>query len=257
MTPFDMAKAYSSFANMGKAVEPHTIQKIYDRDNEVIAKGSTDTSDIFNPQVAWDMTKILSNVVENGTAQAGDYSKALAGKTGTTEHPYVDGQAKDAWFVGYTPQYVTTLWMGYDQTDKDHYLTEGSSYPTALTKHILTAIDEYESLLADFDKPSYVDDLPDPIELPEVTNVEASYTFGGFSIVKGKITWDAAEDDRVVYHVYEKKQGIDERVGEVEGENEFVIDDVSIFSSKLYYVVPYNPLTKMEGKASETVEVSW
>lgn len=257
LTPFDMAKAYSSFANMGKAVEPHTIQKIYDRDNEVIAKGSTDTSDIFNPQVAWDMTKILSNVVENGTAQAGDYSKALAGKTGTTEHPYVDGQAKDAWFVGYTPQYVTTLWMGYDQTDKDHYLTEGSSYPTALTKHILTAIDEDESLLADFDKPSYVDDLPDPIELPEVTNVEASYTFGGFSIVKGKITWDAAEDDRVVYHVYEKKQGIDERVGEVEGENEFVIDDVSIFSSKLYYVVPYNPLTKMEGKASETVEVSW
>src|SRR5699024_4366234 len=208
-------------------------------------------------QVAWDMTRILSSVVQDGTGQAGEYSKALAGKTGTTEHPFLDGQVKDAWFVGYTPQYVTALWMGYDQTNEDHYLTEGSSFPTALTKKILTEIDEKEPFPEDFKKPSYVNDLPDPIELPEITNVKASYTFGGFSIVKGEITWDGGNDDRVVYRVYEEKPGIDERIGEVEGKNEFVIDGISIFSPKSYYVVPYNPLTEMEGMPSETFEVSW
>lgn len=268
MTPLEMTKSYSSFANDGKAVEPYTISRIYDKDNRLTVDAAKETTDVYTPEVAWDMTKILMSVVQDGTAQAGDYAKELAGKTGTTEHPDVDGKVRDAWFMGYTPEYVTALWMGYadKNTDGDQYLEEGSSYPTALTKKILTEWDEEESLKADFEKPDYVDDLPDPIDLPEITNVEVSYTFGGLSLVKGKITWkpefsgegsNPEKDDRVIYRVYEKRSDEDKLVGKTEGENEYVIDDVSIFSSEAYYVVPYDPLTETEGAASDSVELSW
>src|SRR5699024_12267267 len=61
---------------------------------------------------------------------------------------------KDAWFVGYTPEYVTSMWMGYDYglSAEDHYLTGGSAYPTQLTKKILTEINNISDLKSEFDK---------------------------------------------------------------------------------------------------------
>ncbi|AXI08735.1 penicillin-binding protein [Oceanobacillus zhaokaii] len=256
ITPLQMMESYRTFANAGKMIDSHTIDRIYNKNGEKLYQAEPSETEVFSPQVAWNMTEILSEAVETGTAAAGEFSKALAGKTGSTEHPFVKGQTKDAWFVGYTPQYVMALWMGYDKSDKEHYLTGGSSYPTSLTKAILSEMDSRKPLAESFTKPDSVKNLPKPILLPEITNLQASYEFGGFSIIKGKLSWQGSDDERVIYRIYREEDGIDTRVGEIEGETEFIIDN-ALFKSNRYYIVPYDPLTKLEGIRSETIELSW
>lgn len=258
VTPVDLMASYRPFLHEGDMIQPHTIERIYNQNNEMIAEPTPGKTEVFSSQVAWNMTEILSSVVEMGTGNVGDYPKALAGKTGSTEHPFVNDMYKDAWFVGYTPRYVSALWMGYDRSDKEHYLTSGSAFPTELTKHILSEMDKKDALAQQFIKPDDVDGLPQPITLPTITDVDVQYVFGGFSIVKGKISWaDSAQqdDNRVVYRIYRQKEGDDELIGEVTGKSEYIIDDVSIFKSHSYYVVPYNPLTNVEGEQSSTVEL--
>ncbi|WP_156288814.1 transglycosylase domain-containing protein [Oceanobacillus salinisoli] len=256
VTPIQMMESYRAFVHEGKVIDSYTIDRIYNQQNELIFEANPTETEVFSPQVAWNMTKILSDTVDKGTASAGEFNKALAGKTGSTEHPHVEEQTKDAWFVGYTPEYVSALWMGYDQSDEDHYLTGGSAYPTALTKSILTEIDKLNPLSEQFIKPDNVEELPEPIELPEISEVKATYEIGGFSLIRGKLTWNGSADDRVIYRIYREQEGIDERVGEVEGTTEFYINP-ALFQSNLYYVVPYDPLTKLEGKRSETVKLTW
>src|SRR5699024_10107262 len=147
--------------------------------------------------------------------------------------------------------------MGYDQTYEENYLTEGSRAPTIATKEILSAIDKEKDLVATFTKPDNVEELEPPIELAQVTNVRATFTFGGFSIVKGKIEWDPLEDDRMIYRIYEV---IDDRyvyIGEVKSEDSFTIDDVSFWNPSFYYVVPFDDLTKTEGPPSEADQLSF
>lgn len=254
VTPLQMAQSYQAFANNGSMSEATAIAEIKDRNGEVIYQSETSNKEIFTPQVAWDMTEMLKETVRSGTASSGYYAKELAGKTGTTQHTYVDGASKDAWFVGYTPDYVTAMWMGYDKSDEEHYLTGGSAYPTSLTKKILTEIDNQtgSAFTASFSRPDDVEPLPDPIDLPVIENVDASYTFGGMALVKGKLTWNGSTDDRIVYRIYKEDEGTDELVGEVEGETEFIIDDIW-FRNEYYYVVPFDPITNMEGAHSESV----
>ncbi|WP_163971321.1 transglycosylase domain-containing protein [Oceanobacillus halotolerans] len=256
IAPLDMVRGYRSFAHNGEVTDPYTISRIEDQDGEVIYQANPSETEVFSEQVAWNMTEILTHTVQEGTAESGEYKKALAGKTGTTQHPYVDDANKDAWFVGYTPQYVTALWMGYDQSGEDHYLTGGSVYPTALTKRILTEFDKQTTLASHFEKPEHVEAVPEPIELPEIEQVEGTYTFGGFSLVNGKLSWSGSRDERVVYHIYQEQPGVDKRIGTVEGKTEYTIDAINVFESSYYYVVPYNPLTNMEGKKSKTVTLS-
>src|SRR5699024_10188435 len=222
VTPLNMVDAYSAFGNNGVMVESSTISEIYDRDNSLLFQANPETEKIFSAQVAWNMTEMLSYTVRHGTASAGEYPHALAGKTGTTKHPLVKGESKDAWFVGYTPNMVTALWMGYDISDKDHYLTGGSAYPTRLTKDILTDLNGTIALGESFVQPEKVEALPEPIELPEITDVQGSISIGGKRFLQGEISWNGSEDDRVIYRIYKEKPGINERVGQVEGENEFI-----------------------------------
>lgn len=258
VTPMQMAESYRTFANGGEWIRSSTIAAIYDRDDELIAEEEEQQTEVFNDQVAWHMTEMLRETVLSGTASAGEYSKALAGKTGSTEHPHAEGYTKDAWFVGYTPEYVTATWMGYDKSDAEHYLTGGSAYPTRLTKSILTEVDRQNggALAASFEKPDGVAALDKRITLPEVTELEASYQFGGFSLVKGKLSWKGSDDERVIYRIYQDVEGIDKRIGEVEGKTEYTIDN-ALFQKNRYYVVPYDPLTKLEGKRSNIVELDW
>lgn len=256
MTPIEMVKGYSAFGNDGKAIEPYAIERIYDQNGKIVFQAENTEYDIYTPQVAWSMTEILQRVVSEGTGKSGAFNKALAGKTGSTEHPHVNGMVKDAWFVGFTPQYVTALWMGYDQSDENHYLTAGSKYPTELTKDILTQIDQDKSLTDTFTKPDYVKAVPDPLDLLEVNDLAVKYTFGGLPLVKGKLTWSSEADERMIYRIYRQTNGETDQIGEVVGENEFIIDDVSLFKTSYFYVVPVDPNTKLEGERSDIVELS-
>lgn len=254
VTPLNLIEGYRTFASDGKLAKAYTIEEIYDKDHKLIYKKETEEREVFTPQVAWMMTEMLSKAADSTAGEAGTFSKAMAGKTGTTQHPLVEGKAKDAWFVGYTPDYVFATWTGYDKSDEEHFLTGGSMYPKRLTEDILSKIDSLKPLSHSFEKPNDINELEEPVRIAPVTNVKANYEFGGLSIVRARITWERLEDNRVVYRVYEDREGVDRRVGEVEGENEFIINH-ALFKHNKYYVVAYDPLTKQESLKSETVEI--
>ncbi|GAB4073922.1 transglycosylase domain-containing protein [Barrientosiimonas marina] len=257
VTPLQVASGYRAFANDGATGDSVAIEKMKDREGTVLQAAETHDENVFSPQVAWDITSILSTVVTDGTGSAGRYPKALAGKTGTTQHPHVNGADKDAWFAGFTPEYVSAAWMGYDTSDAEHYLTAGSEMPTKLTKAILSQIDKRDTLAGSFEKPANVSALPEPIELPDDITLHGKYTFGGFSLFDAKLEWTEPRDDRIIYRIYEEKdEQVDKQVAEVKGDHEYEIDNIKLFGSSRYYVVPYDPLTKTEGQKSNTVELS-
>ncbi|MCZ0703298.1 penicillin-binding protein 2A [Natronobacillus azotifigens] len=256
LTPIQVAEGYRTFIHDGEWIEAHSIAVIKDRNGNIIGEADPRTETVFSQQAAWNMVRMLENAVVDGTAQAGDFPKALAGKTGTTQHPHVPGHAKDAWFAGVTPEYVTSLWIGYDHSDAEHYLTTGSQSPTMATKAILEAIDQVTPLATAFEKPVDVMELSEPIRLPVVHDLNASFSFGGWTLVRGKLDWTADADDRIVYHIYQKTETGDQLIGKTEGIGEFTLTGMSLFGSSQYFVVPYNPLTKQTGQPSNVVTLS-
>src|SRR6266481_4958127 len=107
--PLDqMVSAYSAFPNKGVRVEPHMIRKVLDRDGAVMEEWERTTYKVVNEYVALTMVSLMRGVVEFGTATAArSLGVPLAGKTGTVN------DHTDVWFLGYTPTYVTGVWLGY------------------------------------------------------------------------------------------------------------------------------------------------
>ncbi|WP_255437595.1 transglycosylase domain-containing protein [Thalassobacillus sp. CUG 92003] len=255
-SPLQLSEAYQSFASEGAYAESYTIKKIIDRHGDVIHQHEEETTEVFDKQVAWDVTEMLKTAVREGTASQGQYDQALAGKTGTHQHPEHPEHNKDVWFVGYTPEYVGSVWMGYDRSGKDSYVTGGSSYPTKMMKAILSDVDQQIGLASTFQKPEGVEELPPPIHLPDIDHVEADVELGGMTLLQGTLTWEPSDDERVVYHIYRSKDGADKKVGEVTGKGSFTVNGFQLFNRSSYYVVPYDPLTEMTGTASEPVQLS-
>ncbi|HVG39520.1 MAG TPA: PBP1A family penicillin-binding protein, partial [Pyrinomonadaceae bacterium] len=109
--PLDqMVSAYSVFPNKGVRVEPHLIRKVVAQDGNTLEEWERVTYKVTSEYVALTMVSMMRGVVENGTATAARAvgpGIQLAGKTGTV-NDHTDG-----WFIGYTPTYVTGVWMGY------------------------------------------------------------------------------------------------------------------------------------------------
>lgn len=105
----EIVKAYSVFANLGYIVEPIFITKIVDRNGTIIEENTPEPKQVVEESTAYIMTSLLESVVKNGTGwRAKALNRPVAGKTGTTNDLF------DAWFVGYTPRYITGTWVGYD-----------------------------------------------------------------------------------------------------------------------------------------------
>ncbi|KEZ47094.1 transglycosylase domain-containing protein [Metabacillus indicus] len=252
VTPLQMANAYRAFAQYGVYSEPYFIQKITDRDAKEVSAPEHLKKRIFSAQTAWNMTRMLEEVVNEGTASIGTYDGVLAGKTGTTSFTDVDGAVKDAWFVGYTPSVSGALWMGYDRTDSKQYLKQGSSYPTRLFKEILS--ESGKDLKTAFQMPDGVEDLEEPIRLKNLGEVKAGYTFKALGLFTVTLKWDAQKDDRVIYRIYETSGSKDKLVGFVKGEDSYEIPYSNLFSNAEYKVVPYNEQTDQEGEGSDPVK---
>jgi penicillin-binding protein 1A len=105
----DMAAAYSTLANLGTSIQPTTIKEITLPTGERVRPQQRIVETALSPGNAWLITKTLEGVVREGTGTAANIGRPVAGKTGTTN------DYADAWFVGYTPQLVTAVWVGYPQ----------------------------------------------------------------------------------------------------------------------------------------------
>ncbi|GEO64493.1 PBP1A family penicillin-binding protein [Companilactobacillus nantensis] len=127
VSPLQMARAYTAFANEGKLADTHFITKIVDSTGTfIVNNSSSSTKQIISKNTAKEMTSMMLGVYNEGTGKlAKPAGYQIAGKTGSTEVPESYGYAgtKDQWMIGYTPDVVVASWMGFDNTDKNHFLT--------------------------------------------------------------------------------------------------------------------------------------
>jgi len=109
VTPLEMAAAYGAFANGGVYIESYAITKIEDKDGKVLWENKVRPEQVMSPETAYLVTNMLQTAVEAGTGTKAQLAnRSVAGKTGTTS------DTKDAWFIGYTPEFVGAVWLGYD-----------------------------------------------------------------------------------------------------------------------------------------------
>jgi penicillin-binding protein 1A len=109
-TLLEMVGAFATFANQGLRMKPFFIERITDRDGNVIEQATPRASDALRADTAFILTSLLRGVVERGTAaRARRLGRPIAGKTGTTN------DFTDAWFIGYEPSLAAGVWVGFDE----------------------------------------------------------------------------------------------------------------------------------------------
>ena len=111
MTPHDLPRAYGVIASGGRRFDPVFITSVTDENGDPVDFPGTQPRHelVMNPATSYIVTKMMTGVIESGTAKdALRLGRPAAGKTGTTN------EAKDAWFVGFTPELLTAVWVGFD-----------------------------------------------------------------------------------------------------------------------------------------------
>ncbi|HEY6554876.1 MAG TPA: penicillin-binding transpeptidase domain-containing protein, partial [Vicinamibacteria bacterium] len=106
----EMTAAYAAFANQGLRMKPFLVQRITDRDGNVIEEARPQARDAIRADTAFILTTLLRGVVQRGTAaRARSLKRPIAGKTGTTN------DFTDAWFIGFEPTLAAGVWVGFDE----------------------------------------------------------------------------------------------------------------------------------------------
>jgi penicillin-binding protein 1A len=132
ISPLEMASAYGTFPNSGIYVKPVSYTTVTNKKGEVILESRAQKTKAMDPGTAFIMTDILQSVVTEGIAGAAAIgSSPVGGKTGTTSNNY------DAWFVGFTPHYSASVWIG---NDIDIELSKGSIAASRLWSKIMKRV---------------------------------------------------------------------------------------------------------------------
>jgi len=148
--PIEMASAYGVFANMGEYHRPTFVEKVSHHGDTTIEDPAHGERRI-SAALAWQVNDILKGVISHGTGTAANIGRPEAGKTGTNQ------EYRDAWFVGYTPQLVTAVWMG-DPKEQTPMLNvggirvTGGSYPAQVWHDFMLAAMANQQVL-DWPKP--------------------------------------------------------------------------------------------------------
>ena len=199
VTPLELTAAYGTFAN-GEPMQPYLVSRIETRAGKTIyERQSAQAQPVIADTVRRDLTAMLYKVVTSGTGTAARLpDREAAGKTGTTQ------DYRDAWFVGFTPDYVASVWVGNDNDSPMRKVT-GGLVPAALWKQVMTVAEQglpprpldrtpepvgvSESFAAD--QVSYVDDVDSAA--PQLPQKEAGDFVSGSGVTPGTV---ARNDDR-------------------------------------------------------------
>ncbi|MFF2089745.1 PBP1A family penicillin-binding protein [Paenibacillus sp. NPDC058174] len=257
VTPLQMAEAYSVFANGGKSVDAHAITSITtSKGKSLFAYHAPASKQLMKPETAWYMTQMLQTVLEKGgTGTGARIDRPVAGKTGTTQHGipgFNSSGNRDAWFVGYTPEWTAAVWMGYDKTDKEHVLKKSSSQSAAMFSKVMSKAMKGVPKTS-FNKPS---GIPDEVKsLGAVTNFNAIYDAEHNKV---QLSWEpSAGAKNITYEVYRKESAESEFKLYVDSLSSTGVDDMSIFAGMTYqyYVVAYDAENDLKSKPSDTITV--
>lgn len=107
-SPIEMASAFGTFANRGLRIPPTGVLRVVDSDGNVLIDNRARRGEqVLDQVVADNVTDVMTGVITDGTAKSAQIGRPAAGKTGTAQ------AYRAAWFVGYTPDYATAVWMGH------------------------------------------------------------------------------------------------------------------------------------------------
>ena len=132
VTPVEQAAAYATFAAKGVSAKPYGIVSIDDRSGHVVYRHTTKTAQAFRDTEVGVLNAAMQGVIQHGTGTAARLpGRPVAGKTGTTEN------SQDAWFIGYTPQLSTAVWVGHPEgavpmTDVHGITVTGGTFPARI-----------------------------------------------------------------------------------------------------------------------------
>ena len=135
ITPLEMASAYATFANGGVRMQPNLILQVIDNQGNAIDVARPSAERTLDPWAVASVVESLQGVALRGTGVAARLSdgRPLAGKTGTTS------DFRDAWFVGFTPQLSTAVWIGNDNNSPMSHGTTGGGYVAPIWKQFMDA----------------------------------------------------------------------------------------------------------------------
>lgn len=130
---YEFTRAYGAFANGGYLVQPYSVVRVETSRGKVIYQAPKPrVSHQLSMNTAAEMTAMLKTVISNGTGRAAGIGKPAAGKTGTTD------DNKDAYFIGYTPNVVTGVWVGNDDNTVMNKSIQGGTVPALIWKDVMT-----------------------------------------------------------------------------------------------------------------------
>lgn len=128
---FELTRAYGAFSNGGFRVEPYAIERVETSRGQIIYQApKTKIAKVMDINTAATLTTMLETVIKSGTGIAANIGKPAAGKTGTTDDYH------DAWFIGYTPDIVTGVWVGSDDNSQNNNVT-GGTVPALIWKDVM------------------------------------------------------------------------------------------------------------------------
>lgn len=129
----ELTAAYAAFVNGGYAVQPYGVIEIRDAQNNVLFRRQDGGAyaHMIGGEALGDLNDLLRGVVETGTGRAARIGRPAAGKTGTTS------DYRDAWFIGYTPDLVTSVWVGNDDNSPTKKVS-GSGLPSQIWRGFMT-----------------------------------------------------------------------------------------------------------------------
>jgi penicillin-binding protein 1B len=138
--PLELARAYCVFAADGVLPHPLSMKTVVDEKGRVLERRHLKIERIISPGKAYMMNSLLSSVVEEGTARSLKWrhiAYPVAGKTGTTN------DYRDAWFVGYTPDILALVWVGYD--DGSSTYAQGATAALPIWADLMRELPQYTS----------------------------------------------------------------------------------------------------------------
>lgn len=178
VSPLEMASAYSNFATNGIHADDYIISKIVDHQGNVVYEHEPELTQVADPAIFAAARRALVQVPTIGTAPRANIGRPQGGKTGTHQNYW------DAWFVGFTPQYSTAVWVGYEAEQKplENVVINGQKYnrvfggsvPAPIWAEYMTYVMEG---IPETDFPAEPDNIkeylvPPPTDVPVVVGLE-------------------------------------------------------------------------------------
>jgi penicillin-binding protein 1A len=163
VSPLEMASAYGTIASGGIRHEPTVVSSVTDEEGDIVYEAPEDGERVLPEPLAVEISRILHEVVTRGTGAGADIGSWAAGKTGTTQ------SYRDAWFVGYSGDLVTAVWVGYPQgqvemTDVHGIRVSGGTYPATIWRQFMSKLPDRQAAEA----PEPTEPAPEDIETPEM-----------------------------------------------------------------------------------------